>query len=97
MAPLTQASAVSSCIRFIERSRVDFPHPDGPMMAVTARGWISMWMSRTPGLPLLYPAEKPLTVNLPGTDSEAALLLLMWSPRGGSPLAAVHARRRNQA
>jgi hypothetical protein len=25
----------------MERRSVDFPHPEGPMSAVTARGWIS--------------------------------------------------------
>src|SRR6266545_2732447 len=33
--PLTVAPGVSSCIRFKQRSRVDLPQPDGPMMAVT--------------------------------------------------------------
>src|SRR6266550_6118943 len=33
--PLTVAPGVSSCIRLRQRSRVDLPQPDGPMMAVT--------------------------------------------------------------
>src|SRR6266516_304477 len=33
--PLTVAPGVSSCIRLRQRSSVDLPQPDGPMMAVT--------------------------------------------------------------
>ena len=35
MRPLDQASGVTSCILFKQRMNVDFPHPDGPIMAVT--------------------------------------------------------------
>jgi hypothetical protein len=34
--PSTRALGTVSCIRLKHRSRVDLPHPDGPMMAVTA-------------------------------------------------------------
>src|SRR6185369_17490691 len=33
--PVTFAEGTRSCIRFIERRSVDFPHPDGPIIAVT--------------------------------------------------------------
>src|SRR6266849_6179060 len=33
--PVTLAPAVSSCMRFRQRSRVLLPQPEGPMMAVT--------------------------------------------------------------
>src|SRR5712692_3255869 len=32
--PSTRPPAISSCMRFRQRTKVDFPHPDGPMMAV---------------------------------------------------------------
>src|ERR1700716_3605984 len=34
--PATRAPGVVSCIRFRQRRSVDFPQPDGPMIAVTA-------------------------------------------------------------
>src|SRR4051812_25328574 len=34
--PSTRASGTVSCIRFRQRSSVDLPHPDGPMIAVTS-------------------------------------------------------------
>src|SRR6185369_8040523 len=34
--PSTRARGIVSCIRFRQRSSVDFPHPDGPMIAVTS-------------------------------------------------------------
>src|SRR5205823_5147841 len=36
--PSTRAPGTTSCIRFRQRSSVDFPQPDGPISAVTARG-----------------------------------------------------------
>src|SRR2546430_2810267 len=33
--PLTLAPVTSSCMRLRHRTRVDFPQPDGPIMAVT--------------------------------------------------------------
>src|SRR5512138_1402398 len=35
--PDTRAVGTVSCIRFRQRSRVDLPQPDGPMIAVTSR------------------------------------------------------------
>src|SRR5579883_2977968 len=35
--PATRAPGTVSCMRFRQRSRVDLPHPDGPMIAVTKR------------------------------------------------------------
>src|SRR5215218_73222 len=34
--PSTRANGMVSCIRFRQRSSVDLPHPDGPMIAVTS-------------------------------------------------------------
>jgi hypothetical protein len=34
--PLTHAPGVTSCILLRQRTRVDFPQPDGPIIAVTA-------------------------------------------------------------
>src|SRR6185437_5924814 len=36
--PSTRAPGVSSCMRLSVRRKVDLPQPDGPMIAVTARG-----------------------------------------------------------
>jgi len=36
--PSTLAPSTTSCMRFNERRKVLFPHPDGPMMAVTDFG-----------------------------------------------------------
>src|SRR5687768_4296839 len=35
--PDTRAPGIVSCIRFRHRRKVDFPHPDGPMIAVMLR------------------------------------------------------------
>ena len=34
-------------MRLMERRKVDFPHPDGPMNAVTARGSMTIETSST--------------------------------------------------
>src|SRR5438045_9647002 len=44
--PSTVASETVSCIRFRQRSSVDFPQPDGPMMAVISRSRTSIVMLR---------------------------------------------------
>src|SRR6476469_302791 len=36
--PSTRAPGITSCIRLSERRKVDFPQPEGPISAVTARG-----------------------------------------------------------
>ena len=41
--PSTRAPGTVSCIRFRQRSSVDLPHPDGPMIAVTC----PLWHART--------------------------------------------------
>ena len=41
------APGMTSCIRLSERRNVLLPQPDGPMMAVTACGWMSSVTSRT--------------------------------------------------
>jgi len=43
--PSIRARGVSSWRRFRQRRNVDFPHPDGPMIAVTARSGTSSEMS----------------------------------------------------
>ena len=35
--PVTRAPGIVSCIRLRQRRNVDFPQPDGPMIAVTDR------------------------------------------------------------
>src|SRR6266550_2236055 len=42
--PSCLADGTSSCMRLNERSRVDLPQPDGPMMAVTRLASIGIWM-----------------------------------------------------
>ena len=39
---LGAAPGISSCIRLMQRTSVDLPHPDGPMIAVTWLGGNSM-------------------------------------------------------
>src|SRR5437868_572942 len=41
-----RAPGITSCIRLMERKKVDFPQPDGPMMAVTMLGAMLMVTSR---------------------------------------------------
>ncbi len=36
--PSTRAPGITSCMRFSVLRKVDFPHPLGPMKAVTLRG-----------------------------------------------------------
>ena len=38
--PSTRAPAMTSCIRFSERSTVDLPQPEGPMKALMLRAGI---------------------------------------------------------
>src|SRR5215207_10790622 len=45
--PVTRAFGIVSCIRLRHRSRVDFPQPDGPMIAVTSLARKSSDTSRT--------------------------------------------------
>src|SRR5437763_17049859 len=40
--PVALAPRTSSCIRLRHRTKVDFPHPDGPITAVTAWGFAVM-------------------------------------------------------
>ena len=40
--PATRTLSMRSFIRFRQRNNVDFPHPDGPMNAVTCRSGISI-------------------------------------------------------
>src|SRR5437773_12254370 len=44
--PSARAFGIVSCIRFRHRIRVDFPQPDGPMIAVTSCSAKSIVMSR---------------------------------------------------
>src|SRR6476659_3634691 len=45
--PSTRASGMVSCIRLRQRSSVDLPHPDGPMIAVTSLAGNDSETSRT--------------------------------------------------
>src|SRR3954466_10059330 len=45
--PSTRASGMVSCMRLRQRSRVDLPQPDGPMIAVTSFAGKSRFTSRT--------------------------------------------------
>ena len=45
--PSTRAPGMTSCMRFSVRSTVDLPQPDGPMKAVTLRGWTDIDTSAT--------------------------------------------------
>src|SRR5512143_2768676 len=45
--PSTRAPGIVSCIRLRQRSSVDLPQPDGPMMDVTSPDWTPNDTSRT--------------------------------------------------
>ena len=45
--PDTRAPRTSSCIRLMHRISVDLPHPEGPMMEVTACGSATTATSRS--------------------------------------------------
>src|SRR5665648_80041 len=45
--PSTRAPGMTSCMRLSVRMKVDFPQPDGPMIAVTERGSITIVTSAT--------------------------------------------------
>jgi hypothetical protein len=47
ISPERRAPGMSSLSRLIDRRKVDFPQPDGPMRAVTARGAIERLMSNS--------------------------------------------------
>ncbi len=47
MSPLRRVPGSSSWSRLIERRKVDFPQPDGPIIAVTALGLASTLMSNS--------------------------------------------------
>src|SRR5947209_349264 len=56
MSPPTRAAGMTSCIRFMQRRKVDFPQPEGPIRAVTLFGFISRFMFRMASF-LPYQAE----------------------------------------
>jgi hypothetical protein len=45
--PVARAPGTSSCMRLMQRTIVDLPQPDGPMIAVTWLGANSMSSPRT--------------------------------------------------
>src|SRR5215472_7731548 len=47
ISPSTRAVGTVSCIRLMQRSSVDLPQPDGPMMATTCFGCTTNDTSRT--------------------------------------------------
>ena len=49
--PVARALGTSSCMRFTQRTMVDLPQPDGPMIAVTSLGGNSSETSATAWLP----------------------------------------------
>ncbi len=47
IAPVCRAPGMSAFSRLIERNSVDFPHPDGPMNAVTERAGMVRFTSKS--------------------------------------------------
>jgi hypothetical protein len=45
--PSVRAPGTTSCMRFSERTNVDFPHPEGPITAVTWRSAMTRSMPRS--------------------------------------------------
>src|SRR6267143_40068 len=72
--PSTLAFGIVSCIRFRQRIRVDFSHPEGPMTAVTMWSSISIVMSWIASFSP-YQAE---------SDSTRILVAIWHSPRHGT-------------
>ena len=62
--PSTVPPGDSSCIRFSVRSSVDFPHPDGPMNAVTSRGSIARDTSATAVVAPYLACSPPISMRL---------------------------------
>src|SRR3954470_23782268 len=52
ISPSAWAPGISSCMRLMQRTSVDLPHPDGPIMAVT---WLGAYSSDTPLIAWLSP------------------------------------------
>src|ERR1043166_2958179 len=63
--PSARAPATVSCIRLRQRSSVDLPHPDGPMIAVTSLVATANVTSRTTRAAAKY-ASRPAT-SIAGT------------------------------
>src|SRR6476661_8305564 len=63
--PSTRAVGTVSCMRLRQRSSVDLPHPDGPMIAVTSRSRKSTETLRTAGC-LPNQAERSTTARSVG-------------------------------
>ena len=64
MSPLCRVCGSSSWSRLIERRKVDFPQPDGPISAVTALGFASMLMSKSACV-APYQKEKSFAASVP--------------------------------
>src|SRR6266536_594866 len=45
--PFTRASGTSSCMRLRQRTKVDLPHPEGPIIAVTVWGSTERLISKS--------------------------------------------------
>src|SRR6266581_1265581 len=45
--PFTRASGTSSCMRLRQRTKVDLPHPEGPIIAVTVCGSTERFISKS--------------------------------------------------
>src|SRR5689334_17670875 len=77
--PSTRPPSTSSCKRFKQRTKVDFPHPDGPIIAVAPR-------DSTVRFTLKSACERPYQTLrlLTSTDtaySFSARICRSWSPR----------------
>ena len=71
---------MSSLSRLMERRKVDFPHPDGPMSAVTSRGAMARLMSNSACV-FPYQKLKPSTSMVPpcwgaATSGDVAVALI---------------------
>src|SRR6266581_8603575 len=60
--PVTRASGTSSCMRLRQRTKVDLPHPEGPIIAVTVCGSTERLISKSACL-RPYQASRCCTVK----------------------------------
>src|SRR5437764_6784540 len=61
--PFTRASGTSSCMRLRQRTKVDLPHPEGPIIAVTECGSTERLISKSACL-RPYQASRCCTVKV---------------------------------
>src|SRR5258706_15800043 len=97
--PSTRARGTVSCMRLRQRSRVDLPQPDGPMIAVTSFGGMSSVTSRTACVSPKYAFNPMVCTAMTGPLLETAvggLASLRSSARSVMPTSEARARHESR-